>query len=112
MHAFLRDPVCKGIVMFGEIGGNAEENVAEYLTANNKGDSAKPVVAFIAGVSAPAGRRMGHAGAIISGGKGKAVDKIKALQAAGVIVSYSPCNLGKLLFEEMKKKNLLKDIKL
>ncbi len=90
LELFNADPETHAIVMIGEIGGNAEETAAAYVKAHVK----KPVVGFIAGQTAPPGRRMGHAGAIISGGSGKASDKIKAMQEAGITVCASPAELG------------------
>ncbi len=94
---FEADPKTEAVVMIGEIGGSAEEKAAEFVKAH----MSKPVVAFIAGQNAPPGKRMGHAGAIISGGKGAAADKIEALEAAGVAVSRSPADIGETMKSQL-----------
>jgi succinyl-CoA synthetase alpha subunit len=103
LEAFQRDPGTDGLILIGEIGGTAEEQAADYIRSHVK----KPIVAFIAGATAPPGRRMGHAGAIISGGKGTAKEKIAALERAGCVVSPSPARLGELMEQRLKEAGLL-----
>jgi len=99
LQLFRDDPKTEAVVMIGEIGGSAEEEAAEYV----KKEFSKPVAAFIAGLTAPPGRRMGHAGAIIAGGKGTAVEKIKALREAGIHVAESPGDIGATLAKALKR---------
>ena len=99
LEMFLDDDETEGIVMIGEIGGTAEEEAADFIKQSK---IKKPMVGFIAGVTAPPGRRMGHAGAIISGGKGTAGDKMESMRSAGITVADSPADLGSTMLEVMK----------
>mgnify|MGYP001316806637 CR=1 FL=1 len=99
LELFLKDDETKSIVMIGEIGGTAEEEASDFI---KKSKIKKPMVGFVAGLTAPPGRRMGHAGAIISGGKGGAEDKIEVMKSAGITISKSPADIGKTLFEKLK----------
>jgi succinyl-CoA synthetase alpha subunit len=102
LEMFLADPATKSIIMIGEIGGSAEEDAAQFLRDEAKRGRKKPMAGFIAGRTAPKGRTMGHAGAVISGGKGGAEDKIAAMEGAGIRVSPSPARLGETLLEVLK----------
>ncbi len=100
LDLFLKDPETESILMIGEIGGNAEEEASEFIKSNK---IKKPIVGFIAGITAPPGRRMGHAGAIISGGKGSAADKIEKMKSCGITIANSPANIGKTLYNKLAR---------
>jgi len=100
LELFLKDDATKSILMIGEIGGSAEEEAAEFIKSSKV---KKPIVGFIAGLTAPPGRRMGHAGAIISGGKGNAKDKIEKMKSCGILVAESPAQMGKTLYDKLAR---------
>ena len=100
LDLFLQDPETESILMIGEIGGNAEEEASDFIKSNK---TKKPTVGFIAGITAPPGRRMGHAGAIISGGKGSAGDKIEKMKSCGITIANSPADIGKTLYNKLAR---------
>ena len=100
LDLFLKDPKTASIIMIGEIGGTSEEEAAEFIKSSKV---KKPIVGFIAGITAPPGRRMGHAGAIISGGKGNASDKIEKMKSCGILIAKSPAEIGKTLYEKLAR---------
>tara|TARA_Y100000590_G_scaffold443690_1_gene573433 strand:+ start:493 stop:1368 length:876 start_codon:yes stop_codon:yes gene_type:complete len=100
LELFLKDPNTNSILMIGEIGGTSEEEASEFIKSSK---TKKPIVGFIAGVTAPPGRRMGHAGAIISGGKGNAKDKIEKMKSCGIKIANSPAEIGKTLYDKLKE---------
>ena len=100
LELFLKDDQTESILMIGEIGGSAEEEASEFIKSSK---IKKPVVGFIAGLTAPAGRRMGHAGALISGGKGRAEDKIEKMKSCGILVADSPAKIGKTLYDKLAR---------
>ena len=100
LDLFLKDPDTESILMIGEIGGSAEEEASEFIKSNKM---KKPIVGFIAGITAPPGRRMGHAGAIISGGKGSAGNKIEKMKSCGITIANSPANIGKTLYNKLAR---------
>ena len=100
LELFLKDPETKSILVIGEIGGVAEEEASEFIKSSK---IKKPTVGFVAGITAPTGRRMGHAGAIISGGKGNAKDKIEKMKSCGITISNSPAEIGKTLYDELER---------
>jgi len=102
LELFLADDETESIIMIGEIGGSAEEEAAQYIIDEGKKGRRKPIAGFVAGLTAPPGRRMGHAGAVISGGKGGAGDKIEAMKKAGIIIADSPATLGEAVMEAIK----------
>ena len=103
LEMFLADPETESIIMIGEIGGAAEEDAADFIKQESANGRAKPIAGFIAGLTAPPGRRMGHAGAVISGGKGDAASKIEAMRSAGFAVAYSPATLGEAVLQAIDR---------
>jgi succinyl-CoA synthetase alpha subunit len=102
LEMFLADDATESIIMIGEIGGSAEEDAAQFIADEAKKGRKKPMAGFIAGRTAPPGRTMGHAGAVISGGKGGAEDKIEAMKSAGIVVSDSPAGLGQAVLKAIE----------